>query len=47
MWFSLAATNGNKKAARSRDLIAKKMSATKMAEAGKMAREWLKKHKKR
>ncbi len=47
MWYSLAAGSGIKKALRNRDLAAKRMTATQIAVAQKLAREWRAKHKKK
>jgi TPR repeat protein len=47
MWFNLAATTGNKKAAEKRNLIAKLMTTAQVAEAQKLARAWWTKHKKK
>lgn len=46
MWFNLAAASGGGKAQVGRDRIAKKMTRTQVAEAQKLAREWMAKHKK-
>jgi hypothetical protein len=40
MWYSLAATNGDKPAAELRDTIANQMTPAQIAEAQKLAREW-------
>ena len=39
-WFNLAAAGGNKDAAKSRDIVAAKMTPAQIAEAQKLAREW-------
>jgi DNA replication initiation complex subunit (GINS family) len=48
MWYNLAATQDLKAAAelsaRARDDIAKYMTPTQIAEAQRLAREWLEKH---
>ena len=45
MWFNIAAKNGNsKKEAKNRDIIAKEMTPSQIAEAQDMAREWMAKH---
>ena len=44
MWWNLAATNRNNSAARNRDIIAKKMTASQIQEAQKLAREWVSAH---
>ena len=46
MWWSLAAAQGNQKAAKNVAIIAKRMTPTQIAEAQKLAREWWEKHKK-
>ena len=38
MWFNIAASNGDKDAVKNRDIIAKKMTSSQMAEAQKLAR---------
>ena len=40
MWFSLAASQGNKKAEGYRDVVAQRMTAAQIAEAQKRVREW-------
>jgi len=40
MWFNLAGSAGSKKAMKSRDILAKKMTPVQIAEAQKLAREW-------
>ncbi len=40
MWFDLAAAQGNPSAARSRDIIAQRMTPAQITEAQKLAREW-------
>jgi TPR repeat protein len=44
MWFDIAAANGEKTANDNRTIIATHMNADEIAEAGKLAREWLEKH---
>ena len=44
MWFNLAASKGNEIARKNRDIVAKKMTPTQIAEAQRLAREWLEKH---
>jgi len=39
-WINLSATQGDKKAAKTRDTIAKKMTPAQIAEAQRLAREW-------
>jgi hypothetical protein len=46
MWCNLAAAAGNRMAPTIRDLIAKKMTPTQIAEAQRLAREWLAQHQK-
>ena len=41
MWWNLAATHGNKTAVKNRDIVAKKMTPAKIAEAQRMARDWV------
>ena len=41
MWWSLAATQGYENASKSRDMVAKHMTPAQIAEAQKMAREWV------
>jgi TPR repeat protein len=41
MWFNLSAAQGHNKGREGRDLIADKMPPTQIAEAQKLAREWL------
>jgi uncharacterized protein len=38
MWFNIAASNGNKDAVKNRDIAAKRMTSSQMAEAQKLAR---------
>ncbi len=40
MWFNLAAEHGHANAAKQRDIVAKRMTPTQIAEAQKLAREW-------
>ena len=44
MWFNLAAAQGYKKAQKIRDMAAELMTPDQIAEAQRMAREWLAKH---
>ena len=46
MWLNLAAAQGWGDAAKDRDIIAKRMTPAQIAEAQRMAREWLEKHQK-
>ena len=41
MWFNLAAANRDKDAAKYRDITAKLMTPTQIAEAQRLAREWM------
>ena len=45
MWYNLAAAKGAENAGKNRDSIAKEMTSEQIAEAQKMAREWMEKHK--
>ena len=47
LWFSLAPASGNKDATKNRDIAAKQLTPAQIAEAQKLAREWLAKHKKK
>ena len=47
MWLSLAAAKGHARAIKRRDGVAKLMTSAQIAEAQKLAREWLAKHKKK
>ena len=44
MWYSLAATLGNETPPDAHDVIARAMSPAQIAEAERMAREWLENH---
>ena len=44
MWFDIAAANGEKSAIDNRTIIATHMNPDEIAEAGKLAREWLEEH---
>ena len=44
MWFNLAAAKGHAGAANSRDVVARRMTPDQIAEAQRLAREWLEKH---
>lgn len=44
MYYNIAAANGHSKAAGSRNRMEKRMSASQLAEAQKLAREWMRKH---
>ena len=45
LWFDLAATSGDEDAQKSRAAVAKRMTSDQIAEAQRMAREWMAKHK--
>ena len=47
MWWSLAAAEGDQKAAKNVTIIAKRMTPAQIPEAQKLAREWLEKPKKK
>ena len=40
MWFNLATANGFKEAVKNRDMVGRRMTPAKVAEAQKLAREW-------
>ncbi len=40
MWFSLAGAQGDKLAAKQRELVAKRMTPAQIANAHKLSREW-------
>jgi TPR repeat protein len=46
MWLNLAAAQGNKDAETSRDRVAKGLTSQQIAEAQRLAREWLAQHQK-
>ncbi|MBT3481899.1 MAG: SEL1-like repeat protein [Opitutales bacterium] len=46
MWLNLAAANGIDVGSKARDLVAKEMTSEQIAEAQKMAREWMEEHEK-
>ena len=43
MWFNLAGFNGDKNGSKNRDIIAKRMTATDISKAQKLARECIRK----
>ena len=45
MWLSLAAMRGGKKAKKNLNSVAEKMTLAQIAEAQRLAREWMAKHK--
>ena len=47
MWFNLSATNGNKRGQKGRDLVEKLMTPSQIENAQRLAREWMRKHKKK
>ena len=44
MWFNLAAAQGHETAQKFRDIVVKLMTHGQLAEAQRMAREWMAKH---
>jgi TPR repeat protein len=44
MWYNVAGANGNKIGADNRVIIEKRMTPAQIAEAQKLAREWMEKH---
>ncbi len=44
MYSNIAAANGNKDAAKNRGWVAKRMTPSQLAEAQKLAREWMRNH---
>ena len=46
MWFTITSAYGNKKGKKVRDIVEKRMSATDISRARKLAREWMTKHRK-
>ena len=46
MWLNLVAANGIDVGSKARDLVAKEMTSEQIAEAQKMAREWMEEHEK-
>lgn len=44
MWFNLAGAAGNDEAVKRRNMVAKKMTPAQIAEAQRLAREWMQKH---
>ncbi len=47
MWISFSAANGNVDGPYYRDKIGERMTPAQIAEAQKLAREWMAKHKKK
>ena len=46
MWFNLAEAQGSRNAVKGRDMAANEMTSAQIAEAQRMAREWMEKHQK-
>ncbi len=46
MWFNIAGANGYEDGRKNRDIIEKRMTPDQIAEAQKLAREWMEKHNK-
>ena len=44
MYFNLAGAGGHKRAIKNRGIVEKKMTPSQVAEAQKLAKEWMKKH---
>ena len=44
MWGNLAAAQGNENAAKVRDIVSSRMAPAQIAEAQRLAKEWLEKH---
>ena len=44
MWFNIAGANGDATGINNRDIVAEKMTPDQIAEAQKLAREWIDKH---
>ncbi len=44
IWYNLAAAQGNELGRENRDIVAKRMTPAQVAEAQRLAREWLKAH---
>ena len=44
MWLNLAAAQGHEKAIKLRDVVARLMTPDQIAEAQRLAKEWLEKH---
>ena len=43
-WFNIASANGNKDAIKNRDTVAQQMTSAQIAEAHKLATEWMNQH---
>ena len=46
MWFNIGAANGDEEARKNRDIAEKRMTASDISMAQKLAKEWMTKHKK-
>ena len=46
MWFNLAAAHGREKSVKGRDYIVAEMTSAQIAEAQRLAREWMAQHQK-
>ena len=44
MYWNIAAVSGNKSAIKNRGIVEKKMTSSQIAEAQKLAREWMRTH---
>jgi hypothetical protein len=44
MYWNIAAVSGGKSAAKNREIIAKRMTPSQLAEAQKLARQWRRRH---
>ena len=44
LWWNLAAAQGNEVARKNRDIVVKRMTPAQVAEARRLARDWLEKH---
>ena len=47
MWFNISAANGDQDGMKMRNMVKKNMTPTQIAEAQKLAREWMAKHGKK
>ena len=47
MWLNLAGSQGQKGAIKNKNILKKRMIPAQIAEAQKLAREWMEKHKKK
>ena len=46
MWFNLSGSNGYRDALKNRDIMEKRMTPSQIAEAQRLAREWMESHRK-